>query len=273
MSDIWITGGVGQEITLDSFKGLTGEDTVYLSTPGGSVFEAYNIYNFISSMAEKPRLVLSGSVASAGTYIAMAFDEVDAYDNVYFMIHNSSTLSIGDKNEIKKDIETLEAIDAHISSVYMSKLSLSSEELKLAMDSETSYNKGQLEGLGFLTGNFLNNKEVEMAEQEKKEVEQEIDPVAENKEVDAVKDEELEMTSEVKAEESKEVKASIDFDIKAFGDQLINAYDRGVKAAQSKGIVNASKVEIDMQDTAEIKAVSKTSVLDAMGFQEIEGKK
>jgi ATP-dependent protease ClpP protease subunit len=64
--------------------------TLYLNTPGGVVDTAFMIAAAIKHSKAKVIGQLSGTVASAGTLITMACDEIVVTPHLSFMIHNYS---------------------------------------------------------------------------------------------------------------------------------------------------------------------------------------
>lgn len=82
---------------------LTPKDTVYIhiNTPGGIIDSASMMYDDIKHCKARTVGVLSGTVASAGTLIAMAVDELQVADGTAFMAHNYSSGISGKGHEMK----------------------------------------------------------------------------------------------------------------------------------------------------------------------------
>jgi ATP-dependent protease ClpP protease subunit len=75
--------------------------TLHINTPGGIIDSAFMIVSAIKQSEAKVIGVLSGTVASAGTLIAMACHEIVATDHLSFMIHNYSGGMAGKGHEMK----------------------------------------------------------------------------------------------------------------------------------------------------------------------------
>lgn len=75
--------------------------TLHINTPGGMVDSAFMIIDAIKASKAKVTGALSGTVASAGTMIALACDEINAADHLSFMIHNYSAGMMGKGHEMK----------------------------------------------------------------------------------------------------------------------------------------------------------------------------
>ena len=75
--------------------------TLVLNTPGGYIDSAVMIVDAIKASKAKVVAEIAGTVASAGTVITLACDEVKVADHTAFMIHNYSA-SIGGKGHEMK---------------------------------------------------------------------------------------------------------------------------------------------------------------------------
>ena len=75
--------------------------TLVLNTPGGYIDAAVMIVDAIKSSKAKVIAQISGTVASAGTIITLACDEVQIADHTAFMIHNYSGGVAGKGHEMK----------------------------------------------------------------------------------------------------------------------------------------------------------------------------
>jgi len=104
---IYLTGAIEEPYTYNEMCYLldtASEDTtvdIFLNTPGGIIDSAFMIANSISRSKAKVIAHLSGTVASAGTLISMACDELDLTPHLSFMIHNYSGGMAGKGHEMK----------------------------------------------------------------------------------------------------------------------------------------------------------------------------
>ena len=142
MKTIKIQGEIGwdviaQEVETD-LRNVSGDITVELDSPGGDVFEGVKIYNLLKDYDKgKVSVVINGVAASMGSYIAMAGDEIKAYDNAVFMIHNPWTVAIGDYVEMQKTAEVLEGLARLLANKYIKKTGKSEDEIKSLMNDES----------------------------------------------------------------------------------------------------------------------------------------
>lgn len=70
---------------------------IYLNTPGGVVDSGIALRNAIKSTQAEVTAVLSGTVASAGTMIALSCNNIEVTDNLSFMCHEISIDNISGK--------------------------------------------------------------------------------------------------------------------------------------------------------------------------------
>ena len=78
-------------------------DTIilHLNTPGGIIDSAFKIIHSLKHTKATTKAVLTGTVASAGTMIALSCKEIQIADFTQFMIHNYSGGTGGKGHEIR----------------------------------------------------------------------------------------------------------------------------------------------------------------------------
>lgn len=91
----------------DVFANVSEEESIhiYLSTRGGSAETTIALIGAGNRSQAKVIKVICGEVASAGTILAIAFDELDIMDNAHFMIHNYSSGEYGKAHELYAAID------------------------------------------------------------------------------------------------------------------------------------------------------------------------
>lgn len=155
MNEIQIYGeigfwGVTASSVRDQLSQLNGDVTIKIDSPGGSVFEGISIFNAIKEYNKgKITVVIESLAASIASYIALAGDEIKAYDNSTFMIHNAWSFAYGDGNELRKTANILDGLTSLIAKKYISKTGKSKDEIKVAMDSESYYFGDEILDYGF----------------------------------------------------------------------------------------------------------------------------
>jgi ATP-dependent protease ClpP protease subunit len=74
---------------------------IYLNTPGGVIDSAFQITHAMKSSEATLVGHLSGTVASAGTLITLACDQIEVAPHTSFMAHNYSSGMVGKGGELK----------------------------------------------------------------------------------------------------------------------------------------------------------------------------
>lgn len=110
---------------------------MHINSPGGDVFEARAMAAAIVAHPGKVVAHIDGVCASAATYLALACTEVRMTDGGLFMIHNSWTMTYGDKAELRTTADLLDKIDGTIAADYTRKTGASAEQVKTWMDATT----------------------------------------------------------------------------------------------------------------------------------------
>ena len=83
--------------------------TLVINTPGGILDSALMLVDAIKTSKAKVIAQISGTVASAGTIITLACDDVDVAPHTAFMIHNYSGGLVGKGHELKAHQEFVDA--------------------------------------------------------------------------------------------------------------------------------------------------------------------
>lgn len=132
---------------------------IYINSPGGSVFASSTIVSMLKRFKDntgaKIHSFIDGLCASAATYLCMVADDVNVYQNSILMIHKPMTFSIGNANDLQKDIDTLNTIENNMMvPMYMNKAKVSEEEIKNLIGNETWFNGNQNDEM--FIGNYFN---------------------------------------------------------------------------------------------------------------------
>jgi len=143
----------GDEITPAAFKkelhSGTGDVTVWINSLGGDVFAAAAIYSMLKEYPGKVTVKIDAMAASAASVVAMAGDEVLISPVGHILIHNPSTIAIGDSDEMMKAKRLLDSVKDSIINAYEIKSGLSRIKLSHMMDAETDMPAQIAVALGF----------------------------------------------------------------------------------------------------------------------------
>ena len=94
---------------------LTEDETVnfHINTPGGILDSAFQLVDAIKGCRATTVAKLTGTVASAGTIIALSCDKLIIAEHTSFMIHNYSAGAYGKGNELKARQEHIDKSTNH----------------------------------------------------------------------------------------------------------------------------------------------------------------
>ena len=107
--------------------------TLVINTPGGILDSALMLVDAIKTSKAKVIAQISGTVASAGTIITLACNEVEVAPHTAFMIHNYSGGLVGKGHELKAHQEFVDA-NLHNSFTDLYKGFLTPSEIKKVID-------------------------------------------------------------------------------------------------------------------------------------------
>lgn len=143
----------GDEITPQMFRDELnageGDVTVWINSPGGNVFAAAEIYTMLKDYKGSITVKIDAIAASAASIVAMAGDVVQMSPVAMLMIHDPSTVAMGNTKDMEKAIEVLNEVKESIINAYASKSGLSHARIANLMSNETWMNAKKAVELGF----------------------------------------------------------------------------------------------------------------------------
>ena len=155
----------GDEITPQMFRDELnageGDVTVWINSPGGNVFAAAEIYTMLKDYKGSITVKIDAIAASAASVVAMAGDTVQMSPVAMLMIHDPSTIAMGNTKDMEKAIEVLTEVKESIINAYASKSGLSHARIANLMSNETWMNAKKAVELGFADEILFSKKEDE----------------------------------------------------------------------------------------------------------------
>jgi len=146
----------GDEITPQNFRDELyadeGDIVLWLNSPGGNVFAAAEIYTMIRDYPHNITVRIASIAASAASVIAMAGNTVEMSPTALLMVHDPSTIAMGNARDMEKAIATLNEVKESIINAYMAKTGLSHNRISKLMSDETWINAKKAVELGFADG-------------------------------------------------------------------------------------------------------------------------
>ena len=158
----------GDEITPQMFReDLEAEDgdvTVWINSPGGNVFAAAEIYTMLKDYAGKVTVKVASLAASAASVVAMAGDTVQMSPTALLMLHDPSTVAMGNARDMEKAIAALNEVKESIVNAYAAKSGLRRGRIADLMSEETWLNAKKAVELGFADEVLYDGKKPEEGE-------------------------------------------------------------------------------------------------------------
>ncbi len=169
----------GDEITPQDFRSELeaeeGDVTVWINSPGGNVFAAAEIYTMLREYAGNVTVRIASIAASAASVVAMAGSRVEMSPTALLMIHDPSTIAMGNAKDMEKAIETLNEVKESIINAYSAKTGLRHNKIAELMSNETWMNAKKAVELGFADVVLYENKKPD-PEPDPDEEEEDDDP-------------------------------------------------------------------------------------------------
>lgn len=143
----------GDEITPKAFRdelySEEGDITLWVNSPGGNVFAAAEIYTMLRDYPGNVTVRIASIAASAASVVAMAGNVVQMSPTALIMIHDPSTIAMGNAKDMEKAITTLNEVKESIINAYAFKTGLSRNRISKLMSDETWLNAKKAIELGF----------------------------------------------------------------------------------------------------------------------------
>ena len=211
----------GDEITPQMFRdelyAEEGDITLWINSPGGNVFAAAEIYTMIRDYPGKVKVRIASIAASAASVVAMAGNLVQMSPTALLMIHDPSTIAMGNAKDMEKAITTLNEVKESIINAYAAKTGLSRNRISKLMSDETWLNAKKALELGFADEILFADKPREEEPEEKPD----NDPEEPDKEEEGG-DEETEGGEEEKKKPFKLAEAVWQYSTRLMGETILN---------------------------------------------------
>ena len=176
-SSTWYGDELTPALFKDELNKHPGNLTVWISSPGGDVFAASQIYTMLKNHKGRITVKIDSLAASAASVVAMAGDETLIAPTALMMIHDPSTCAMGNKADMEKAIILLDEVKESIINAYETKSHLSRNKIAKLMSDETWLNAKKAHEMGFVDGILFadNKKSVPEKENELNEEERETE--------------------------------------------------------------------------------------------------
>ena len=155
----------GTEITPQDFRNdleaEEGDITVWINSPGGNVFAAAEIYTMLKEYKGNVKVRIASIAASAASVVAMAGDHVGMSPTALLMVHDPTTIAMGNAKDMEKVIGTLNEVKESIINAYAAKSGMRRSRIAELMSNETWMNAKKAVEYGFADEVLFEGKESE----------------------------------------------------------------------------------------------------------------
>ena len=148
----WMDDDMTPEMFRKELNAGTGPVTIWLSSPGGDVFAASQIYSMLLDYKYPVTVKIDGIAASAASVIAMAGTTVLMAPTACMMIHDPVTMAVGNESDMEKAIDMLNTVKDSIVDAYELRTNLDRKTLAKMMSEETWMDSRKAIELGFADG-------------------------------------------------------------------------------------------------------------------------
>ena len=166
----------GDEITPQMFRdelyAEEGDITLWVNSPGGNVFAAAEIYTMLRDYPGKVTVRIASIAASAASVVAMSGNLVQMSPTALIMIHDPSTIAMGNAKDMEKAITTLNEVKESIINAYAFKTGLTRNRISKLMSDETWLNAKKAVELGFADEILFESKKKAEEDPDEKEPDQ-----------------------------------------------------------------------------------------------------
>ena len=130
-------GHISADDFIDALNQHTGDITIHLDSPGGSVTDGLAIHNAILNYDGEVTVHVDTLCASIATVVACAADRVVMNSNGKYMIHRAWTVAMGNAKDFRGMADIMEMMDKDIAETYVAKAGGEAEDWLSMMDKET----------------------------------------------------------------------------------------------------------------------------------------
>ncbi len=141
IGESWDGAGVTDRRISAALREIGDRDVVVeINSPGGDFFQGVSIYNMLRAHPREVTVRVLGVAASAASVVAMAGDRIEIGKAGFLMIHNTWSVAIGNRHDLRAFADTLEPFDAAMATVYAERAGVDYKIAARWMDDETWFN-------------------------------------------------------------------------------------------------------------------------------------
>ena len=145
------SGSLSSSCVQLQLEAAAGQDVeVHISSVGGSAFDAIAIYDLLKKYPGNVTTYIDALAASAASIVAMGGKNVVMSKYALLMIHKPMVGTGGNADELLKDVQMLNTVQARLAQIYMDKTGLDGVTVNSLINSVTWLSADQALDLGFI---------------------------------------------------------------------------------------------------------------------------
>jgi len=145
------SGSLSSSYVQLQLEAAAGQDVeVHISSVGGSAFDAIAIYDLLKKYPGNVTTYIDALAASAASIVAMGGKSVVMSKYALLMIHKPMVGTGGNADELLKDVQMLNTVQARLAQIYMDKTGLDGVTVNSLINSVTWLSADQALDLGFI---------------------------------------------------------------------------------------------------------------------------
>lgn len=166
-NDKWIYDMLDMDATspkdvIDALPSSNEDIEVIINSGGGDVFSGSEIYTALKAYQGNVNVKVVGIAASAASVIAMAGSSIEMSPTSQMMIHNASSIAMGDNREMQTAFNMLTSANQAIANAYIAKTGKSEQEIVDLMNDETWFSADAAVEQGFADSKMFDDSEQRM---------------------------------------------------------------------------------------------------------------
>ncbi|MFD2145473.1 head maturation protease, ClpP-related [Mucilaginibacter antarcticus] len=145
------SGTLSSSYLKSQLETAAGQDVdVHISSVGGSAFDAIAIYDLLKKYPGNVTTYIDALAASAASIVAMGGKKIVMSKYALLMIHKPMVGSGGNADELLKDVQMLNVVQARLAQIYMDKTGLDGVTVNSLINAVTWLSADQALDLGFI---------------------------------------------------------------------------------------------------------------------------
>lgn len=131
--------------------GAVQQINLSINSPGGSIFDAITMFNYLRRTGAEIVVRIDGLAASAASLLAMAGDKIIMPKNAMMMIHNPWSFAMGNADELREQADILDRVGKALVSTYTGRTGLPEETISELLATDTWMTADEALEKGFAT--------------------------------------------------------------------------------------------------------------------------